>query len=178
MATITQGSMCQVCTHCFEKIEISETEEGEVVVCEKCKTAWTGGDFTTATEFGKNSDLIEGSNEVLIKSETMDDSGISIENHVEDNEDDDINIYQSKQNIGDIVLDPNLPKKEGRVSKRESYKKTKKLKLQRGTCEVCQSGQDVWKQKHCQSCRWLTNIWFRFHMSSNFLQVFLSEGVE
>ena len=111
MATITQGLMCQVCTHCFEKIEISRTEEGEVVICEKCYNELTG-----ATEFDKNSDLIEGSNEVLIKSETMDDSGIGIENHVEDNEDDDINIYQSGQNIGDIVLDQNLPKKEGRVS--------------------------------------------------------------
>ena len=153
MATVTEGSMCKVCAHCFEKIEISKTEEGEVVICEKCKTEWTRGDFARATEFGKNSDLIEGTNELLIKSEIMDESGNTIENHIKDNEDDDFNIAKSRQNIGDIVLDPNLQKKDDPVSKRESRKKLKKQKLQRGTCEVCQSSQDVWKQKHCQSCR-------------------------
>ena len=34
----TMAAMAQVCLLCFEKTDISETEEGELVICEKCKT--------------------------------------------------------------------------------------------------------------------------------------------
>ena len=86
MTDIVEDKMAQVCLLCFEKTEISETEEGEPVMCEKCKTERIEMEVpsTTGTEFDKDRMVIEGCKEVLIEEEPE-------------------NMYHSEDNIADYL---------------------------------------------------------------------------
>ena len=99
MTDIAEDTMAQVCLLCFEKTEISETEEGELVICEKCKTERIEMEVlsTTETEFDKDGFVIEGFKEVLIEEpENMDQSEDKIADHLEHDVDGACSICQSQ----------------------------------------------------------------------------------
>ena len=99
MTAIVEDKMAQVCLLCFEKTEISETEEGELVICEKCKTERIEMEVlsTTETEFDKDGMVIEGFKEVLIEEpENMDQSEDNIADYLEYDVDGACSICQSQ----------------------------------------------------------------------------------
>ena len=62
MVDSLESSLSQVCVLCFEKTETVEKEDGEIILCEKCKKERAEGNFGTGTD----EIVIEGFEGVLL----------------------------------------------------------------------------------------------------------------
>ena len=62
MVDSLESSLSQVCVLCFEKTETVEKEDGEIILCEKCKKERAEGNFGTGTD----GIVIEGFEGVLL----------------------------------------------------------------------------------------------------------------
>ena len=93
-----------VCLLCFGKTEISETEEGELLICEKCKDERIDMEVlsTSGAEFQKDGMVIEGFREVLVEEpENMDQSEDNIADYLQYDGDNACLICQSQMCVTD-----------------------------------------------------------------------------
>ena len=62
-----RSSRTQECVLCFAKTFISDKEDGEVIMCDRCKTERIEEEFAIGTDFDKDGAVSEGFNKELLK---------------------------------------------------------------------------------------------------------------